>query len=136
MPRPGYTNVAPSDERANLLTAICGHLALDPAEHSGRLEAIDYALRIASQLIVEDAARLEWMEYLVGKRPADQVRMPENREKLARRQDEEREQKLVSLGYNQALLDFVNFPVGGEDTPLTREQVETVIAGLRAELGR
>jgi hypothetical protein len=136
MPRPGYTNVAPSDERANLLTAICGHLALNPREHSARLEAIDYALRIASQLIVTDATRLEWMEYLVGKRKKDQVRLPENRAKLARRQDEERERKLQMLGYNQALLDHIRFPVGGDDAPLTREEVEAVVARLRAELGK
>jgi len=136
MPRPGYTNVAPSDERSNLLTAVCGHLALNPREHSARLEAIDYALRIAAQMIVEDAARLEWLEYLVGKRPAGQVRMPENREKLAQRQDAEREHKLQMLGYNQALLDHIRFPVGDGDAPLTREQVEAVVARLQAELGK
>jgi hypothetical protein len=135
MPRKGYTNFGPSDERANLFTAVCGHLALDPREHSARLEAIDYALRIASQMIVEEAAKLEWLEYLVGKRPADQVRMPENREKLAQRLSIEREGKLMRLGYNQALLDHARFPVGDGDAPLTREQVEQTVASLRAELG-
>jgi hypothetical protein len=136
MSRPGYTNLGPSDERASLFTAVCNHLALDPHEHSARLEAIDYALRIASQMIVQEASRLEWLEWLVGKRSADQVRMPENREKLARQQDAEREGKLMRLGYNQALLDHIRFPVGDGDAPLTREHVETVVARLREELGK
>ena len=49
MPREGYTNVSPTQERAEWFRVICDHLALDPESHAGRLDAIDFALRRMAQ---------------------------------------------------------------------------------------
>lgn len=49
MSRPRYTNVPPSKVRDRLLEEVCGYLRLDPAEHSSRVQALDYGLRVAAQ---------------------------------------------------------------------------------------
>jgi len=47
-----------------------------------------------------------------------------------------RENKLMLLGYNQAMLDWAKFPIRDGDAELTREQVQRVVADLRAALGK
>jgi len=51
MPRTGYTNVPSSKARDRLLEAVCGYLLLDPNEHSSRIQAVDFGLRVAALII-------------------------------------------------------------------------------------
>jgi hypothetical protein len=46
----------------------------------------------------------------------------------------DREAKLMSLGYNQALLDHAKFPITGAGTTLLREEVERAVARLKLQL--
>jgi hypothetical protein len=54
MPRPGYTNVGPSETRQELIEIICKHLVLDVGQHGARIQAIDYALRLAARELQKD----------------------------------------------------------------------------------
>ena len=51
MARLGYTNFGPSEKRIELFEIVCGYLLLDPDEHSARVQALDYALRVAAREI-------------------------------------------------------------------------------------
>lgn len=99
MPRAGYTNLGPTDARDRLFEIVCGYLILDQEEHSSRVQALDFALRVAAQ-------------------------------------GSERDHKLTMLGYNQALLDYAQFPILDEDgeVALEREAVERIVAQLREKL--
>jgi len=51
-------------------------------------------------------------------------------------QGSERDHKLMMLGYNQAMLDYAEFPVRGEDGEIVLERaiVEHIVSQLRGEL--
>ena len=51
MSRVGYTNLGPSQTREQLFEVICGYLFLDQAQHSARVQAINFALRVAALIV-------------------------------------------------------------------------------------
>ena len=60
MPRPGYTNFPPAQERNRLFEIVCARLVLDPNEHNSRVQALDYALRVAAREIEE--MNMDWIK--------------------------------------------------------------------------
>lgn len=55
MPRPGYTNLAPSAERARLFQIVADRLGMDPEEHRVRVIIVDQALAALALGLTEEA---------------------------------------------------------------------------------
>ena len=77
---------------------------------------------------------LEWIEFLIGKKGAAEILHPENQVKIERRHAKIREQKMIALGYSQAMLDHAQFPVLHGHTKLARKDVEYAVTNLRKDL--
>jgi hypothetical protein len=139
MPRENYTNVGPSQERDALLEKICNHLALDPSEHSGRLGAIDFALRKAAQSVEQPEPSAEILRYLSGHIRAGEIEDDQARKWACLREldqaRKQREHDLKMLGYNQAMLDWADFPVQhNPDDIRTREEQAQIVERLKEKL--
>lgn len=81
-------------------------------------------------------AEQEWHGYVIGKVGKEELTHPENQARVAEREAQRREQQLISIGYNLALLDHAQFPIDpGSDAPLTREKLQATVSDLREALG-
>lgn len=83
-----------------------------------------------------NVAQIEWTEYLLGIKKDGEIVHAENRAKLNDQALHQREHELISLGYNQAMLEWCTFPIVHDDgAALTREHVEKTVETLRSKLG-
>lgn len=80
-------------------------------------------------------AQLEWIDYLTGIKKANELTHPANISKLSDEVALAREHQLIMLGYNQAMLEWCQFPITHDDgVVLTREHVEKTVRDLRSTL--